>query len=101
MYNPSLAGKDVNYARSLLLQEFDLRSDVWYLTDPISALDLPGRMLIRHADFIDPEKLRQDTFRSSHPVRVRVVLPASFEKSGKADIIRRSFVGTGKWQSCP
>src|SRR5205814_8767877 len=84
----------------LLLEGFNPRTDLWYLTDPITALDLPGRALIRHADFIDSSQLRKETFRTSRPLRVRLVLPKSFEENGKGEIIRSSFVAAGEWQAC-
>jgi hypothetical protein len=100
MYNPLLAAKDISTATALLLEGFNPRTDLWYVTDPITALDLPGRALIRHADFIDPSQLRKETFRTSSPLRVRLVLPKSFEENGKGEIIRNSFVAAGEWQAC-
>lgn len=101
VYNPLLARNDVTYARSMLVEGFDPRSDLWYVTHPVAGLDLPGRMLIRRADSTPIEKLREETFRTSRPVRVRLVLPAGLENDGKADVIRRSFPGAVEWASCP
>jgi hypothetical protein len=101
IYNPLLAGADVGTAVSLLQAGFDPARDIWYVTDPISALDLPGRVVIRHADFLDPEQLRRDSYRSSRPVGIRLVIPAEFERNGKGDLIRRSFIGAQTWRPCP
>jgi hypothetical protein len=101
LYNPLLAGSDVSRAVALLHDGSDRPTDVWYLTDPVSALEFNGRVVIRHADFMDAAELRREAFRTTKPVRVRLVLPANFEANGKAEVIRSSFIDAGSWSKCP
>jgi hypothetical protein len=101
IYNPLLARHDVAYARSLLVEGFDPTSDLWYVTHPVPALDLPGRTLIRRPDSIPIEELRQETFHTMRPLRVRLVLPASLEADGRAEVIRQSFPRAVEWIPCP
>ena len=72
-------------------------SDIWYLVDPLTALDLPGRIIVRHADFIDLALLRRDLFLTTRLVRVHVVLPPRFEDNGKGKAIRASFPQATAW----
>jgi hypothetical protein len=100
MYNPLLADRDAELVRQALIQGYLAATDIWYVTDPITALDLPGRVIVRHADFTDAEILRKEKFASTRPVRVRVVLPQNFESNGKSQIIRDSFQGARNWERC-
>jgi len=100
IYDPFLS-PDSARSRSILTQDFDPSSDVWYLMHPIAALDLPGRMLIRRADDISIENLRRESYQTRKPVRVRVVLPATPEMDEKSVAIRESFSQAAKWTSCP
>ena len=43
IYNPLLAQHDAASAVRALARDFNSSTDVWYLTDPLTALDLPGR----------------------------------------------------------
>jgi hypothetical protein len=99
VYNPLLARQDVAHARSLLVAGFDPTSDLWYVTHPVPALDLPGRALIRPDALLT--KPHPETFTTSRPVRVRLILPVSMETNGKAAVIRRSFPTAVGWTSCP
>ena len=101
LYNPLLAREDVSSAMALLHDGSVSATDVWYITDPVSAMEFSGRVVIRHADFMDAGELRREVFRTSKPLRVRLVLPASFEKNGKAEIIRSSFADADAWSACP
>ena len=100
MYNPLLADRDAELVRQALIQGYSAATDIWYVTDPTTALDLPGRVIVRHADFTDAAILRKEKFVTTRPVRVRVVLPLTFERNGKAQIIRDSFQGAGNWECC-
>ncbi len=98
LYNELLATTDARTPLSNLISDFDPRSDLWYVTEPLTAMDLPGRAIIRHADFLPREKLRE-SFHASQPMRVRLLLPARFEQSGKGQIIRANFPDAVGWSS--
>jgi hypothetical protein len=70
---------------------------MWYLVEPLTALDLPGRAIVRHADFIDIAVLRRDRFVTSRRMRVHVLLPPRFENNGKGEAIRASFPQADGW----
>jgi hypothetical protein len=70
---------------------------VWYAIDPSTSLDLPGRVLIEHADFLDLEWLRRFHYQTSQPLVMHVLLPRRFEAEGKGAAIRASFAGAGAW----
>lgn len=74
-YNPLFAN---TYARGPLKDlEADAGSqDVWYLTE-----DSAGPS--GHSDFLSEDQLRRQTFRTSSPVTVRMLLPPTFEDKGK------------------
>jgi hypothetical protein len=101
VYNPFLSETDAGKSRSLLLRDFDVSTDVWYVINPIAALDLPGRSLIRRAMDLSIDQLRQEVFYSSKPVRVRLVLPDDFEGNGKGAVIRRAFPRAVEWVQVP
>lgn len=50
---------------------------------PRTALDLRGKVILRHSDFLSEEQLRRQTFRTSSLVTVRMLLPPTFEDKGK------------------
>jgi hypothetical protein len=97
VYNPLLADTDIASVRETLSQATEGREYVWYLTEPMSALDLPGRAVIRHADFMTPEAL-DERFATTRPIRVHALLPDRFEQNGKGRIIRESFPGAAAWR---
>src|SRR6185295_14997658 len=76
---------------------FDPSTDIWYLTEPLTALDLPGRAIVRHADFMQLALLRRDRFLTSRRMRVHVVMPPRFEDNGKGEAIRASFPQATAW----
>ena len=98
LYHPSLARVDESATLRVLLQDYSPGKDVWYAPDGITALFLPGRMLIRQADFQPIEQLRREVFRTSIPLRVLVLLPRHFEQDGKGIAIRSAFVQAKQWQ---
>lgn len=95
--NPFLAVVDVQAVRAWLLRDFDDSTDVWYLTEPISTLDLPGRVIVRHADFMDSGDLARERFWSRATIRVVALLPPAFEANGKGRIIRSAFPRAAAW----
>lgn len=97
LYNPLLSDTDNSAVIKQITESIDIEKDILYVTDPISALDLPGRVIIRHADFTDFDVLQKDTFISPTPIRIHLVLPSDFELNGKGDVIRGSFVQAGTW----
>jgi len=101
VYNPFLSKADATKSRSLLLADFSVSTDLWYVINPIAALDLPGRVLVRRAMDLSTDELRQEVFYSKKPVRVRLVLPNDFEQNGKATVIRRSFPRAAEWIEIP
>jgi hypothetical protein len=98
LYNPLFANADAQSAIAKVRADFHVSSDVWYLTEALTAMDLPGRAILRHADFLPVDGLKQ-TFQSSKPVRVHLLLPPWFEENGKGVIIRAEFVGAKNWSS--
>ncbi len=98
LYNPLLADTDVAGVVTRLQRDFHPDTDIWYLTDPLSALDLRGRTLMVHADFVAVDELRKYRFlATSRPVRVHVLLPQRFEINGKGEVIRESFPQAIAW----
>ncbi|HMF94298.1 MAG TPA: hypothetical protein VKE96_08400 [Vicinamibacterales bacterium] len=101
VYNPLLAHADAAAAVRALTSGFNPAHDVWYLTDPVTALDLPGRAIVRHADFIPLDRLRGDRFVSSRALRVHALLPLRFEANGKGAAIRAAFPQATRWVASP
>ena len=99
-YNPLLSKENIPRAQNSLLKDASVEQDVWYVTDPITALDVRGKVIIRHADFVAAEALRQK-FVSSKPLSVHVIMPARFEQNGKGQIIRECFVQAMSWKKIP
>jgi hypothetical protein len=97
LYNALLAATNINAVRDDILESVDVENDVLYVTSPVSALDLSGRLIMIHADFTPIEQLRSQQFTSSVPLRVHLLLPTPFEANGKGDVIRGSFPGAGNW----
>jgi hypothetical protein len=98
LYNPLFAATDPRAPLAQLSAGFRPGSDVWYLTEAFTAMDLPGRVILRHADFLPPSGLTE-TFRTSKPIRVHLLLPPWFEQNGKGATIRGSFHGASQWSS--
>ena len=98
LYHPSLASLNESATLRILLQDYSPAQDVWYAPDGVTALFLPGRMVIRQADFQPLERLRSEVFRTAVPLRVLVLLPRHFEQDGKGIAIRSSFVQAKQWR---
>jgi hypothetical protein len=98
LYNPLFANADAKSAVAKVKADFDVSADVWYLTEAFTAMDLPGRAILRHADFLPSDGLMQ-RFRTTKAIRVHLLLPPWFEENGKGAIIRAEFVGANNWSS--
>jgi hypothetical protein len=98
IYNALLSATDIASVRETLLARTSA-GDLWYLAEAMSALDLPGRAIITHADFQAIDELQRDRFVTAQPLRVRALLPARFELNGKGSVIRQSFPQAGTWAS--
>jgi hypothetical protein len=98
IYNPLLSTTDSRSVIAALTADFNQDSDVWYLPEPLTALDLPGRVIIRHSDFLSADKLKEP-FYTTRPVRVRLLLPPRFEENGKGATIRGNFPQASLWTS--
>ncbi|MGI2903857.1 hypothetical protein [Tolypothrix sp. VBCCA 56010] len=100
IYNPWLASQDLARVRTELVKDFNEQTDIWYLPEPITALDLPGRAMITSGDFyqgLQDANLHRQAFHTSTHLRVHVLLPRSFEDNGKGLLIRSSFVQAHEW----
>lgn len=98
LYNPLFATTDAMSPVAELTAGFNPDSDVWYLTEAFTAMDLPGRAILQHADFLPVARLNQ-TFQTSKPLRIHLLLPPWFEQNGKGAAIRGEFLGAGNWSS--
>ena len=96
VYNPLLAQSDAASVVDQLRRIYVPATDLWYLVEPVSALDVPGRTILRHADFTPIEDLREH-FLTSRRIRVHALLPPRFEQNGKAEAIRGSFPQATGW----
>jgi hypothetical protein len=97
VYNQLLAEHDAAGVVAQLERDFTPETDVWYLTEPMTALDLKGRAIVVHADFTEVAELRRYRFVTSRPLRVHVLLPPRFEVNGKGPSIRASFPQAAEW----
>ena len=93
IYSPYFANTSARDAVKELTKDFQPESAVWYLPDPITALDLLGRQILRESLCITAGDLAWEKFYASKPIQVRLLLPPSFENDGRAKAIRGSFVG--------
>lgn len=97
IYNPLIANVNLAGVQERLMQIFTPATDVWYIPEAISALDISGRAIIAFSDFTDAEELRRVKYFSSKPLRVHALMPPYFEENGKDKIIRESFVQADGW----
>jgi hypothetical protein len=98
LYNPLFATTDARSPVAELTAGFNPDSDLWYLTEAFTAMDLPGRAIMQHADFLPVARLNQ-RFQTSKPLRIHLLLPPWFEQNGKGAAIRGEFLGAGNWSS--
>lgn len=99
LYNPLLAPHDLASCRQHLLQRPGAMKAVWYLTEPMSELDLDVPAVIEHADFVLTDVLRDSpAFATSRRLEFYLLLPPHFEQNGKADVIRARARGASEWQ---
>ena len=98
IYNPLLADFDLSGVWSRLESLPDPNKDIWFIPDPVTALNISGRTIITHADFQEPQVLRQQQYSSLKPLKVFALLPRHFEANGKGLIIRNSFIQAVSWE---
>ena len=79
------------------LQSSAAPDTLWYVCEGTVALDMPGRILLRWAALSDVAELARETYRSSVPMRVNLLLPPDFEQNGKGAVIRASFPQAQRW----
>src|SRR6266853_4584966 len=96
-YNPLFADTDASSPLQTLEAHFG-GQDIWYLPDPNTGIDLRGRVILRQPDFLSEDWIRKETFHTSSPVTVRMLLPPKFEENGKGKIIRDSFPQAQDWK---
>ena len=96
-YNPLFADTDASAPLRTLEAHFGSQ-DIWYLPDPITGIDLRGRVILRDPDFLSEDRIRKESFHTSSPVTVRMLLPPKFEENGKGRIIRDSFPQALGWK---
>lgn len=93
---------DINQvATQLSMSELNPGSDVWYLPDPLSSLDLPGRQILSLADFVPIEMLQQHSYVTTRPLRAHILALPQFAKDGKLQAIQQSFVQSTGWKRVP
>jgi hypothetical protein len=95
-YNSVWTAKDpVSVVRRLQMSASP--DTLWYVCEGTVALDMPGRILLRWAALSDVAELARETYRSSVPMRVNLLLPPDFEQNGKGAVIRASFPQAQRW----
>jgi hypothetical protein len=97
IYNDLLAAHDLAGVRRELLKDYQPATDIWYLPDNITSLDIPGRAIICSPDFGTIPYLLSFRYQSPVTKRIRMLLPPSFESNGKGPVIRRTFPQAQKW----
>ena len=97
VYNELLADNDLAGVRKELLSDFHPATDIWYLPDFITALDIPGRAIICNADWGYLSGLKRYLYLGSAPRRIRLLLPPRLEFNGRGPIVRRSFPQVAIW----
>jgi len=98
IYDPLLADHNLEGVLDKLMQNVSAYSDIWYLPSSLTALHFSGRAIIVNADFENIDDLRAMRYISSSPLRVRMLLPVHFEKNGKGQVIRGSFIQSDGWK---
>ena len=72
--------------------------DVVYAADPVIALGVDNRKVITWADFESEKMLRGQTYQTSVPMSVALVLPVHFETTTQGNVIRRCFPQAHEWR---
>jgi hypothetical protein len=95
LYNPFVSVTNARQALAGLLDACADPDAVWYVPDPLTALELPRRLITTDADFQAVESLRQ--MRYIGRLRVCALLPPKFETNDKGPAIRASFRDVTGW----
>lgn len=98
LYNQYFAEHDVRSELEALLRDYNPATDIWYVTHPLVALDLPGRVVVRRTAEVSPAEMKREILHTRVPLRVRLILPNAYGANGKAHIIRKSFPNAEEWQ---
>lgn len=101
LYNPLAATRDLPAAVTAFRQACATTPPpmVWYVPDPLTALELSGPMLVTDPASESIEQLGAHAYRG--PVSICALLPRGFETNGKGLAIRRSFADISTWQRVP
>jgi hypothetical protein len=99
LYNPLISPGDSRRAISGMIRACGEPGGVWYLPEPLTALELRGPMIITHADFEPMEWITGTRYRGPGPVCA--MLPRRFEANAKGPAIRASFVDLRTWRRAP
>jgi hypothetical protein len=101
IYNPILSAHDARRAAASVRDRCrSAGSDaVWYVPDPLTALEFHGRMVMTGADFEPLDVLRSRRYEGRLPVCA--LLTPKFEGNGKGPAIRASFVDVRSWTREP
>lgn len=94
--NPLVADIDYQKVLAQITAGFDPAREIWFAPDPATAIDLPGRMIVRDADFASMAELKIAVC-TSRPLGVWVLLPYILEDDPKGHAIRENFVQAGQW----
>lgn len=96
VYNPVLSATDPRRALRGLEAACEPAGAVWYVPEPLTALDMRGPMIITHADFESIRELVDRRYEGAVPVCA--LLPPRFEQNGKGPLIRATFVDVASWR---
>jgi hypothetical protein len=100
LHNPLVSDTDVSEAMAAIRGAASVTPTcVWYVPDPLTALEIQERVVIAHADFEPIDWLRAARYRGR--IDVCALLPPRFESNGKGEVIRRSFVDVSAWMHLP
>jgi hypothetical protein len=95
LYNPILAASDAQAAITAIRGNCVLPAAIWYIPEPLTSIELEGRMVITDADFESLEDIAALRFHGDVPVCA--LMPPKFETNGKGAAIRNSFVDIAQW----
>lgn len=97
--NTLLAPRDAAACRRALIAARAPLPAVWYSPEALTALDLPGRVVVGDADFGSGETLAAKRAWTSGPLAVFALLSPDLERDGRGEAIRSGFRGAEAWVS--